>query len=84
MQKGIEKLPAILTPSPARIVALPNVGATNMEDIPLRIRQLAKCAVARLRSRIQIESCNIKYFFQGFDRCVWFRFSILGYCETCN
>ncbi|CAL8106536.1 unnamed protein product [Orchesella dallaii] len=68
IQKGIEKLPAILTPSPGRILGLPNVGATNMEDIPLRIRQLAKCAVARLRSRVQIECCNIKYFFQGFDR----------------
>jgi len=39
-----------------------------MEDIPLRIRQLAKCAIARLKSRVEIESCNIKYFFKGFDR----------------
>ncbi|XP_021944128.2 uncharacterized protein LOC110842654 [Folsomia candida] len=68
LQRGIEKMPLILTPSPDRIMAIPRAGATNMEDIPLRIRQLAKCAIARLRSRVELESCNIKYFFKGFDR----------------
>lgn len=63
-------MPLILTPSPDRIMAIPRAGATNMEDIPLRIRQLAKCAIARLRSRVELESCNIKYFFKGFDRYV--------------
>lgn len=67
LQREIERLPSHLTPSPNRIVALPHPGATNMEDVPLKIRQLAKCAIARLRHRVLIESCNIKYFFQAFD-----------------
>ena len=68
IQKGIEKLPSVLTPSPKCIAELPNKGVLNPDELPQRVNQLAKCAVARLRHRVFIESCNIKYFFQGFDK----------------
>ncbi|CAG7733084.1 unnamed protein product, partial [Allacma fusca] len=68
IQKGIEKFPSVLTPSAKCVVELANQGSTNPDELPQHISQLAKCAVARLRHRVYIESCNIKYFFQGFDR----------------
>ena len=76
LQKGLNQMPSTLTPSPKRIVDLPYPGATNMEDVPLPVRQLVKCAVARLRHRVLIQSCNIKYFSK--DRLVSFSNRILN------
>lgn len=69
MQRGIEKRPLDRTPPASEhILKQPNPGTTNMEQVSMNIRQMAKFSVDKLRKCIAIERCHIKYFFQQFDK----------------